>query len=201
MRPIRQHMLFFVAGLLVCTACQQPINTDRQAALTGDTAHPALFGFGTPASDSLIRLWDIDVSPSGAGLPDGSGNALHGKDLFLQKCAACHGPTGREIPGFVLVSPPESNSNTSPSFSGGRTIGNHWPYATTLYDYIYRAMPQTEPGSLTPDEVYSLVAYLLAENGILDQDATLNASVLPDVLMPARDRFVPDDRTGGSVIR
>jgi cytochrome c len=86
-------------------------------------------------------------------------------------------------------------------FKKAHTIGNYWPYATTLYDYINRAMPLTAPGSLTPPEIYAVVAYLLAANGVIAEDAVMNAMTLPQVKMPARDRFVADDRAGGATFR
>ena len=128
---------------------------------------PASFGIGRPASAAEIAAVDIDVRPDGAGLPAGTGTVATGKALYAAKCAACHGPTGTEGPNDKLVS-----LTPNPDFSFGRdltqvrTIGNYWPYATTLFDYLWRAMPYNAPGSLTPDEVYSLTAYLLHLNQI-----------------------------------
>ena len=157
---------------------------------------PELFGFGSPADSAHIIAWDIDVRPDGEGLPPGSGTVEQGESVYLQRCAACHGPTGRENTALRLV-------GTEPwgDFPTNRAVGNYWPYATTLYDYIVRSMPQDAPGSLTPDETYAVIAYVLHLNEILPADAVINASTLPAVTMPARDRFVPDDRTGGPVVR
>ncbi len=109
---------------------------------------PARFGLGRAAAAAEIKAWDIDVMPDGDGLPPGSGTPAGGAKIYARKCAACHGPSGTEGPFDRLV-----GRDRAPV----RTIGNYWPYATTLYDYIHRAMPLAAPGSLTPDEVYSLV--------------------------------------------
>ncbi len=127
-----------------------------------------------------------------------------GEAVYQAQCAACHGPTGTEGPNDRLVGrePREGFPfGQTRAFRLMRTIGNYWPYATTLYDFVNRAMPQTAPGSLTPDEVYAVSAYLLYLNEIIPADAVLDAETLPAVLMPARDRFVVDDREGGPVVR
>jgi len=160
------------------------------------------FGFGRPATAEEIRAWDIDVRPDGAGLPPGRGTVAQGKAVYAARCAACHGEAGRNGPFDALV-----GRGPRGSFAFGRdpslvrTIGNYWPYATTLYDYVHRAMPWTQPGSLEPDEVYGLVAYLLFLNQIVPENAVLDAATLPRVVMPARDRFVRDNRRGGPGIR
>ena len=165
---------------------------------------PDAFGFGREATDAEIAAWNIDIMPDGAGLPPGSGTVARGAAVYAAQCAACHGPTGTEGPNDRLVGrePREGFPfGQSPQMRSMRTIGNYWPYATTLYDYIYRAMPQATPGTLTPDDVYSVVAFLLHENEILAEDAVMNAETLPQVVMPARDRFVMDNRRGGGEIR
>ena len=140
--------------------------------------------------------------PDGTGLPPGSGTASQGADVYRRKCAACHGRTGVEGPFDRLV-----GREPRQGFPFGRdprlvkTVGNYWPYATTLYDYLNRAMPLAAPGSLTPDEVYELVAFLLWRNEIITDTAVMNAQTLPRVVMPARDRFVVDNRRGGPEIR
>lgn len=157
---------------------------------------PDRFGFGSAATPARIALWDIDVRPDGAGLPEGSGSVADGERVFGAVCAACHGATGIEGPNDRLV-------GTEPweEWPVTRTVGNYWPYATTLYDYVRKAMPQNAPGSLSADETYGVIAYVLHLNGLLPADAVLDASSLPRVEMPARDRFVPDDRVGGAEIR
>lgn len=165
---------------------------------------PERFNFGKPASPEKIAAWDIDVRPDGAGLPDGKGTVAEGAILYAQKCAACHGATGTEGPEDRLV-----GRTADDSFPFGedletwenKTIGSYWPYASTIYDYIYRSMPQFAPGSLTPDEVYALTAFLLYQNKIIPENAEMNAQTLPKVNMPAHDRFVTDDRLKYAEVR
>ncbi len=151
-----------------------------------------IFNFGRPATQADIQRWDIDVRPDGKGLPGGSGTARKGKTIFAQKCAACHGLTGVEGPSDKLVSTDSSQV---------KAIGNYWPYATTVFDYIRRAMPFNQPGTLTDEEVYSLTAFLLEANQILKPGTELNAQTLPAVQMPALKKYILDDRTGGPIIR
>lgn len=160
----------------------------------GTPAHgPARFGFGAEASASRVAAWDIDVRPDGAGLPPGSGSVEEGRVVYVTWCVACHGPTGTEGPNDRLV-----DAEQWDLYPTSQTIGNYWPYATTLYDYIRKAMPQSTPGILTPDQVYAVIAYVLWMNEIVPDDAVMDATTLPAVVMPARDRFVVDDRVGGS---
>jgi S-disulfanyl-L-cysteine oxidoreductase SoxD len=148
------------------------------------------YGVGRPAAQEDIRAWNIDVSPTGDGLPPGQGTVKEGDRIFAAKCAACHGPTGVEGPKDRLVGGMNSLNSPKPV----RTVGSYWPYATTLYDYIHRAMPFNAPQSLAPDEVYSLVAWLLHQNGIIPEDVVVDARSLPGIQMPNRDGFVPDPR-------
>ena len=118
--------------------------------------------------------------------------------------SACHGPTGTEGPFDRLVGREPRDGfpfGRSPRFRAMRTVGNYWPYATTLFDYIRRAMPQNDPGSLTPDQTYAVIAWILYRNEIVGPDAVMDAVSLPRVRMPARGRFVRDDRTGGRMVR
>ncbi len=144
---------------------------------------------GRAPSDEEIRAWDIDVAPDGAGLPGGNGSVEQGKNIFAQKCAACHGVQGEGATADVLV----GGAGTLASKSPKRTIGSYWPYATTVFDYIRRAMPLDRPGSLTDDEVYALSAWLLHVNGIIGADAVMNARSLAAVRMPNRDGFIAAD--------
>jgi cytochrome c len=154
---------------------------------------PARFGFGSEASAARVAMWDIDIRPDGAGLPAGSGTVAQGREVYNIQCVACHGVTGIEGPGDRLVDTTPWDVNPT-----SRGIGNYWPYATTLYDYIRKAMPQLTPGILTDDQVYAVIAYLLYMNEIVPEDAVMNAETLPAVVMPMRDRFVVDDRVGGA---
>lgn len=157
---------------------------------------PGTFGFGRPALATQVAALDIDVRPDGVGLPAGSGTVADGALLFAAKCAACHGVGGRGGPNGALVIT-DSASQKPPD----KVIGNYWPYATTVFDYIRRAMPFNEPGSLTNDEVYALTAFLLYSNRLIDGKTRLTAQTLPAVRMPAQPSYVPDDREGGPVIR
>ena len=145
---------------------------------------------------------DIDVRPDGKGLPSGSGTVAYGRSLYLTKCVSCHGSKTSSGIYDRLFSYDQSRVHPD-SLKGNKrnkTIGNYWPYATTLYDYINRAMPFNAPGSLRPNEVYSLTAYLLYENSIIDENTVLTAMSLPRVKMPAQKRFVNDTRKGGAEV-
>lgn len=148
------------------------------------------YGLGRAATDQEIRAWNIDVAPTGEGLPAGQGTAKQGAALFAARCAACHGPTGQEGPMDRLVGGVGTLASQHPI----KTIGSYWPYATTLYDYVHRAMPFPAPQSLSPDEVYSVVAWLLYQNGIIAEDTVVDAHSLPGISMPNRQGFLPDPR-------
>ena len=183
--------LFLVGTALVC-ACS--IGAAAQA--------PARYGLGRPATAEEIRARDIDVMPDGRGLPSGQGHVREGASVYAAKCASCHGAKGEGGSAERLV-----GRNDGDDFAHAmnpkliRTIGSYWPYATTLFDYTARAMPFQRPGTLTADETYSLVAYLLFLNGIVQEDAVMDAASLPKVTMPARGKFVPDDRSGGKKVK
>jgi mono/diheme cytochrome c family protein len=192
--------LFFVslASVEVNTvAWYERISTDVMS--KSDTLErPARFGFGRVATDHEIAAIDIDIRPDGKGLPEGEGNPTIGREIYIAKCSACHGATGIEGPNDRLVTGVDTSSAQRRRV---KAIGNYWPYATTVFDYVRRAMPFNAPGSLTDEEVYSLTAYLLHANGLIDSKKVLNAKTLPEVFMPAKKYFVPDDREDGAVIR
>jgi cytochrome c len=135
-----------------------------------------------------IAAWDISIEPSGAGLPAGSGTARAGAAIFAAKCAGCHGESGGGKPNDALVG--GSLTATPPV----KTVGSYWPYATTLFDYIRRAMPLPESKSLKNEEVYALAAYILAQNKIIGEDDVMDAKSLPRVRMPNREGFVRFER-------
>lgn len=161
--------------------------------------YPQTFHFGQPAMPAEIAPIDIAIPADGRGLPPGKGDYATGKQVYEQACAACH---GAKLEGVAKI--PDMPSGAALRLIGGRgtltqqrpvmTVESYWPYATTLFDYIRRAMPFTAPGSLTADEVYALCAFILAEAKIIDQSTVLDASTLPKVQMPNRDGFVPDPR-------
>lgn len=152
----------------------------------------AEYGIGTPLSESDVAAWNIDVAPDGRGLPEGSGDVVTGAHVFAAQCAACHGAQGQGLIGDALV----GGRGTLASAKPKRTIGSYWPYATTLFDYIRRAMPYNAPESLSADDVYALCAFLLNQNGVVPANTRLDARSLPAVRMPNRDGFVADPRPG-----
>jgi len=166
---------------------------------------PRHYGLGRAATEQDIAARDVDVGPDGAGLPPGSGTAAQGEVLFTQKCASCHGPHGEGVAPTNLRligrDPRAENFRFASDPSLPRSIGNYWPYATTIFDYVRRAMPVNAPGSLSNDEVYALTAYLLAANEVIPTTTTLDATSLKAVKMPYVGRFVPDDRRGGREVK
>jgi cytochrome c len=155
---------------------------------------PARFGFGSEADAARVAMWDVDVRPDGTGLPAGSGTVDQGRQVFETYCLECHGATGIDGPNDRLVGGPAWVDEVP----AVRTIGNYWQYSTTLYDFIRRGMPQMTPGLLSADQTYAVIAYLLYLNQIVPEDAVMDTETRPAVVMPARDKFVLDDRAGGS---
>ena len=208
--------LTFAFALLACgqREGQQPAARDGAArgrptaeSSSADTPqamapHEPFRTIGRTATTAEIRAWDIDVNGAGKGLPPGRGTYPRGAQVFAQACASCHGVNGEGLstnPRLIGTEPSNFSFGRDPKLV--KTIGNYWPHATTLYDYINRAMPFNTPGSLSPTDVYSAIAYLLAENKVIDRGQVIDARTLPRVRMPARDRFVVDDRKGGPSFR
>jgi S-disulfanyl-L-cysteine oxidoreductase SoxD len=146
---------------------------------------PAL---GATVNAEEIARYDISIPPSGAGLPPGSGTARQGTAVYAAKCMACHGDKGAGKPADALAGGIGSLATAKPV----RTVGSYWPYATTLFDYVRRAMPIGNPLSLTNDEVYAVSAYILYLNGIVAEDTPMSAATLPLVKMPNRDGFISE---------
>jgi S-disulfanyl-L-cysteine oxidoreductase SoxD len=162
---------------------------------------PAHFGFGTPVTPQDLAQY-FSIPPDGRGLPAGSGNAAAGAKIFAESCAACHGDKlqGNPQPGMGgdrLVGGRGSLATKMPV----KTVESYWPYATTLFDYVKRAMPLIAPGSLKDDEVYAVVAYILSEAKIIKPTEVMDAKTLPKVVMPNHDGFIPDARPELSLYR
>ena len=159
-------------------------------------AQSATYGLGKTPSAEEIHAWDISISPTGKELPPGRGIAKEGALLFVQKgCSGCHGRTGSEGPAPTLIKSDGTSKPAtpclSPCVSNSNVMSLHSPYATTMWDYIHRGMPLGHEGTLKPDEVYSLVAFLLYKNGVIQEDVVLDEQSLPKVKMPNRDGFAP----------
>ena len=147
---------------------------------------PAGPGLGQTASEVAIRAWSMDVAVDGGGLPPGEGTVEDGRVLYATHCESCHGPEGLGATADELAGSDEPLNSDWPD----KTIGTYWPYATTLFDYIRRAMPLDAPKSLTNDQAYALAAFILERNGIIDSGTAMTAETLPAVEMPNRDNFI-----------
>ncbi|OWT64071.1 c-type cytochrome [Candidimonas nitroreducens] len=177
--PLSRRLLCGLAGVLPAAAV-----------LAASPAQPHQYGLGHAATPQQVAGWYIDIAPDGKNLPAGSGTVLQGKKIFDSSCAACHGAKGEGGMGDRLQGGQGTLANAKPI----KTVGSYWPYATTLYDYIRRAMPMTAPQSLSNDQVYAVSAYVLYLNGLVKEDSTLDAKSLMAVKMPNRDGFISDPR-------
>lgn len=161
------------------------------ALVTAATAQTRRYKVGRVATPEEIRKRDISVAPDGKGLPTGHGTVEQGKHVYETLCASCHGDRAQGVgPYPALVGGKGTLASTKPVL----TVGSYWPYATTVWDYIHRTMPYQKPGSLTVDETYSVTAFILFINGIVDKKTDLNERNLAQVKMPNRDGFIPDPR-------
>jgi cytochrome c len=142
---------------------------------------------GRVATPEEIASWDISIAPDGAGLPPGSGTSEQGEAVYAAKCLACHGENGAGKPNDALAG---GRGTLVGDQAPVKTVGSFWPYATTIFDYVRRAMPLNDSKSLTNDETYAIVAYLLQINGIIGRGEQIDASTLPAIRMPNRDGFV-----------
>ena len=191
-----RHLALFVIVLIGPSSCRDK---------PGRIAATERYGLGRAATGAEIAAKDIDVGPDGAGLPPGHGSVAEGAALYAAQCASCHGPRGQgQLPTYPRLIGRDSIAEGFPFARDPRlvrTIGNYWPYATSLFDYVRRAMPQLQPGSLTDDQVYAITAFLLAANAVIPSDATLDSASLAAVKMPYVGRFVADDRRGGREVK
>jgi len=177
---MRFHFRLFVPAVALATA----------ACFTANAQTPDYKNVGRTPTAQEVQAMDIAVSTTGQELPPGSGNAKTGARLFQEKCAACHGESqegSAQAPALV------GGKGTLTSLHPKMTVGSYWPYATTVFDYIRRAMPRYQEGSLKPDEIYSLTAFILFRNEIIKEDDVMDAASLPKIKMPNRDGFIPQN--------
>jgi cytochrome c len=167
---MRKWLLLFAASIL---AAQSP-----------------KYGVGRAPTPDEVRQWSVSIGPDGKGLPEGRGTAAQAKELYSNRCAKCHGDKGQGRDSVPIAGGQGTLRNPKPL----RTVGSYWPYATTIWDYVNRAMPFDRPGTLTADQVYSLTAYVLYLNGLAKEDEVIDAHTLPKVQMPNRNGFVSDPR-------
>lgn len=160
------------------------------SAVPGGARAQVRYGIGTPASPAQVAAWNIDVAPDGKNLPAGHGSVSQGHEIYDAKCSACHGLHGEGGVGDRL----SGGQGTLASATPVRTVGSYWPYATTLFDYIRRAMPLNAPQSLSNEEVYAVSGYVLFLNGLVTDDAVIDAKTLTALKMPNRDGFIGDPR-------
>jgi cytochrome c len=152
---------------------------------------PSYKGIGRAPTKEEIEAWDISIGPDGKGLPAGSGNAKEGAAIFVAKCAVCHGMSAEGGKIGPQLAADKAAFETLTTLKPVRVVGDYWPYATMVWDYINRAMPRNQAGTLTANEVYALTAFILSKSKIIDDDDVLNAKTLPKVKMPNRNGFVP----------
>ena len=179
--PRKMFRKIFLSALCVvdCGALHAQTNSGKQTRL------------GRSASAEEVKQRDVTTLPNGDGLPEGRGTAAQGEAVYRDKCAACHGPNGEGSPqGTQLVGGVGSLASDNPV----RTVGSYWPYATSVWDYIHRAMPLNQPGSLSADDTYGVTAFLLNRNKIIEASEVMDKESLPKVRMPNRDGFIPDAR-------
>lgn len=157
-------------------------------------ASPALaekYGLGRAALPEEVAAWDHDVRPDGLGLPEGSGDALTGEELFSENCAVCHGEFGEGVGRWPVLA---GGFNTLNRADPVKTVGSYWPYASTIWDYVHRSMPFGNAQTLSNDEVYAIVAYILYSNDLIEDDFVLSNDTLAEVQMTNADGFIEDDR-------
>ena len=173
-------------GLLVAALLSSVLSASQAV------AEQRPFNLGQLATAEQVAGWDIDVRPDGLGAPVGAGNALDGEEVYADRCASCHGDFGEAVDRWPVLVGGEGTLN---GHDPVKTTGSYWPYASTMFDYIYRAMPFGEAQSLTHDETYQIVAYLLYMNDIIDDEFEINQENIGTIEMPNRDGFMmPDPR-------
>lgn len=188
-----------VAGYVIANDGQVvPTAQAGTATKVSEQAHKK-FGLGREATVEEVAAWDIDVRPDGKGLPEGKGTVAMGEEIFIEKCASCHGDFGEGVDRWPVLA---GGQGTIDSEDPVKTIGSYWPYLSTAFDYINRAMPFGEARSLEPDEVYSIVAYLMYLNDLVDdEDFELSKANFLDIRLPNEKNFFMDDRTETAVFK
>jgi len=161
------------------------------AAQAGEKRPPGYYGHGSIATPEQIAGWDIDVRPDGKGLPPGSGSVEDGENLYDDKCAQCHGTFGESVGRYPALSGGEGSLR---EMRPHKTVGSYWRYTSTLWDYIHRSMPFTQPQSLTDNEVYAITAYVLHLNDLVDYDFVLDQDNLTEVRLPNENNFIAEQR-------
>lgn len=164
------------------------------AAIATASAAPAFaekLGIGRPALPEEVAAWNLDVSPDGTGLPEGSGDVLTGEELFSENCASCHGEFGEGQGNWPKLA---GGKGTLADADPLKTVGSYWPHLSTTFDYVNRSMPFGNAQSLTPDEVYAITAYILYNNDLVDEDFVLSKENFTDVVLPNAGGFILDDR-------
>ena len=178
-------------SLISALAGAVALSTSAVAARASDLDRPPV-GFGKPISEADLELWNIDIhTPSGVGLPPGEGTVSAGREVYQNRCLACHGDDAKGGPVYGTMVGGIGTMTKNPRVL---TPGSMYPYAPILFDYVRRAMPMDSPQSLTPDEVYSVTAYIYHLNGLIPKDFKMNAKTMPTIKMPNQGNFIPDDR-------
>ena len=181
-------VLLWLAGCGAAQMDNQPGPHDAPSFRDGRVGH---FAVGTAATPEQIAAWDIDIRPDGMGLPVGSGSVEDGEFLYEEQCAECHGSFGEGVGRYPVLA---GGEGTLTEERPERTVGSYWPYTSTLFDYIYRAMPFTQPESLTVDETYAITAYVLYLNDLIEDDMILDQTNTATIRLPNEGNFVPDPR-------
>jgi len=199
-KPIGKAMnpfkLILLCLAVVLSGCHQQATEDSpvskvESGATSQDNLPATYAIGEPAAAEVIAGWDIDVRPDGKGLPEGTGSVEDGETLFEDKCSMCHGSFGEGVDAWPKLA---GGADTLTEARPEKTVGSYWPYASTLWDYIHRAMPFPAPQSLSADETYALTAYVLYLNDIVEDDFVLSKANFNTIEMPNKDGFYVDDR-------
>ena len=183
-------MFSFLKSSAIGLVAMAAVASLTATAWSGDLHKPGYYNYGTPATPEQIAGWDIAVRPDGAGLPPGTGSVSKGADIYAGQCAACHGTFGEGEGRYPKLS---GGEGTLRAERPEPTVGSYWPFATTLWDYINRAMPFPSPHALSANDIYAITAYVLNINNIVGNDFVADRNSLPKVKMPNHDHFIWQD--------